>query len=125
MKNENSKNAPKVKMTEGEYRDKLHKYSNRFLTCKDLRHVWTVQRAYTEHQNSGMVSRILVCKRCGTERTDYFRLDQATERMERGYSSYRYPTGFQMAGIPRDSKPNDIIRYEAFLRFVAGPQEKK
>lgn len=115
----------KAKMTEDEYREKLHGYSNRYLACKDLRHVWAVQRAYTEHQDSGMVSRVLECKRCGTERTDYFRLDGQAQRLVRGYSSYRYPTGFQMVGIPKNIKANDIVRYEAFLRFIAGSKEKK
>lgn len=125
--NNNEKNArtpARARMTVDEYRERLHDYNDKFLLCKDIRHVWVIVAGYTEIQDSGMVSRVLECKRCHTRRTDYYRIDRQTQRMIRGYSNYRYPAGFSITGIPRDDKPNDILRYEAFLRFIAAPAKE-
>lgn len=123
-KKDDPNKASRATMTVDEYRDKLHDYSAKYLACKDIRHVWTITAGYAEVKDTGMVSRVLECKRCRTVRTDYYRVDRRTQRMERGYSNYRYPAGFSIRGIPRDEKPNDILRYEAFLRFIATPTKE-
>lgn len=125
--NHNTKKTETARMTLDEYRERLHKYNRKFLTCKDIRHVWSVQTDYTSYaENPDWFHRVLVCQRCGTVRTDYFHLDRTTNRMERGASNYRYPSGFSMRGLPQDKRLGEVMRYESFLRTIAStPQEKK
>lgn len=111
--------TPVAKMTTDEYRDRLHNYSPKFLHCKDIRHVWAVSTPYTPFEdNPSWIHRVLTCRRCGTVRTDTFHLDQMTRRMERGGSTYRYPAGFSLRGLPQERGLAEIMRYESYLRAL-------
>jgi hypothetical protein len=116
-----------TRMSMDEYRERLHEYNQKFLLCKDIRHVWKVQTTYTAFEkNPEWVQRTLICARCGTVRTDNFHIDAASQRMERGVSSYRYPAGFSLRGLPKERNLSEVMRYESFLRAIAAnPQEKK
>ena len=39
--------------------------------------------------------------------------------MERGASTYRYPAGFSMRGLPQEARLGEVMRYESFLRTIA------
>lgn len=126
MKNNDATKAQTARMSVGEYRDRLHNYSQKFLLCKDIRHVWKVETPYSSFpKNPDWVQRVLVCSRCGTVRTDNFHLDQATQRMQRGASSYRYPAGFSMRGLPQERNLSEIMRYETYLRALAQVNAKE
>lgn len=114
-------------MTLDEYRDLLHEYKQDFLLCKDIRHVWRVSTSYTsDAEDSNWIYRILTCQRCQTTRTDYFRLDTNSNRLERGYSTYRYPTGFSMRRLPQTKNLSEVMRFESYLRALqTGNKERK
>lgn len=110
-----------ARMSLVEYREKLHAYEHRYLLCKDIRHVWQVDIPYTnDAENQSWVYRVLSCQRCGTTRTDYFHLNAKSDRLERGYSTYRYPTDFSMRGLPEASKLSEVMRFESYLRSMQG-----
>lgn len=116
------------KMSIDEYRERLHEYKQDYLLCKDIRHVWRVSTSYTsDAEDSNWIYRILTCQRCTTTRTDYFRLDANSNRLERGYSTYRYPTGFSMRGLPQAKNLSEVMRFESYLRALqtANKEHKK
>jgi hypothetical protein len=112
-------------MTLTEYRERLHEYKQDFLLCKDIRHVWRVTTPFTNTaEDNTWVYRVLTCQRCSTARTDYFRLHANTNRLERGYSSYRYPSGFSMRGLPEEGRLSEVMRFESYLRALQAPDNR-
>ena len=114
-----------AKMSLRDYRDRLHEYNQDYLLCKDLRHLWQVQQDYTPYEdNKSWMLRVLVCVRCGTTRTDTFFVDKKTKRVSRGGSTYRYPSGFSMRGLPEERRLGEVMRYESFLRTLAANKQE-
>lgn len=112
--------APIAKMSLRDYRGQLHDYNTDFLKCKDLRHLWQVAQDYSpQEDNKNWMHRSLVCARCGTTRTDKFYVDKRNKRVVRGGSTYRYPPGFSMRGLPKERKLGEVMRYESFIRAIA------
>lgn len=69
----------------------VHEYDDVYLTCRGLQHVWRVVGFY---RNNGSVRRVLDCERCGTQRSDDWRLNG-----ERWPSRYQYAPGYQLKGV--------------------------
>jgi hypothetical protein len=101
-------------MTLQQYKDALRVYDEDFLLCKDMRHQWELVQPY-EKKRSGWVTRVLECSRCGTLRTDTYAIIN-NERLARAGSTYRYPTGFSMRGLPQVDKVPELTRFEAYRR---------
>lgn len=68
-----------------------------FLDCRDLRHAWkrVGDNAVTEKQKT-MLTRRLVCVRCGAIRTDSYIVTRVT--VQRVGSTYHYPEGYRVKG---------------------------
>ena len=103
-------------MTLNEFRERLHNYDENYLTCKDVRHRWTLTQSY-ERQPNGWVTRMLECDRCGTVRTDNYAILNGN-RLARAGSSYRYPEGFSFRGLPQADSLSEVVRYEAYQRAL-------
>lgn len=88
---------------------------NDHLLCRDIRHQWEEQGGFRlpvtferdKPVKPKVVSRVLVCRRCGTEREDIYDIKNF-ERI--GTSHYVYPQGYIIKG-------NSIRHY--------GPQVRK
>jgi hypothetical protein len=102
-------------MTLGEFQGKLHGYREEFLQCKDVRHRWEVVEPYRREKK--LVQRVLECQRCGTQRIDNY-VVLGSQRLARQGSSYRYPRGFSLRGLPKVDHVSEIVRYESYLRSV-------
>lgn len=85
------------------------------LPCRDLRHGWERSNDLILIKDSrGNVrhfQRVLVCFRCGTERTDEY-LMTATS-LQKLRSGYRYPKGYQIPGGANLEK----LRMELFQKM--------
>lgn len=68
----------------------VRQYDDVYLTCRDLRHVWSLVGYY---RDNGVVRRLLDCERCGTQRNDQWKANG-----ERVASSYRYAEQYVMEG---------------------------
>jgi hypothetical protein len=101
----------------------------RYSVCRDVRHAWAVENdyhVYKQYQEakgsrSMYVARDLVCMRCTTVRHEIY---LATKRngLERVSTSYAYPPGFLIQGIPAGSSAQSIlaqIRYREAMEAVA------
>jgi hypothetical protein len=110
------------RMSMEEYRDKLHEYREDFLECKDVRHHWQVTEPYHNVDRKHVV-RVLRCSRCGAERTDNYAV-VSSGRLARMGSTYRYPQGFAMRGLPQAERLSEVVRYESYLRTVKNNAEK-
>lgn len=105
-----------TQMTVAEFRRHLSQYPTNFLMCKEQRHKWDVTQNF-ERQPDGWITRISLCARCTTRRTDFFAL-AAGQRLVKRYSNYAYPTGFSFHGLPQVESISEIIRFEAFNRSI-------
>jgi hypothetical protein len=85
--------------------------------CKEQRHTWEMIQTF-ERQPDGWVTRVNLCPRCRTQRTDFFILVKSQQRLEKRYSNYTYPTGFGFHGLPQVDSISEIIRYEAYTRSL-------
>ena len=94
-------------MTLNEFRERLHNYDENYLTCKDVRHRWTLTQSY-ERQPNGWVTRV---------RTDNYAILNGN-RLARAGSSYRYPEGFSFRGLPQADSLSEVVRYEAYQRAL-------
>lgn len=107
-------------MTLADFRARLHNYDEKYLTCKDVRHRWTLTQPY-ERQPSGWVTRVLECERCGTVRTDNYAIVN-NQRLARAGSTYQYPEGFSFRGLPQADNLSEVVRFEAYLRTLGAQQ---
>lgn len=125
MSNKKKDTTHTTRMSLRDYRERLSEYNQDYLLCKDLRHLWQVQESYTPYADTeNWMHRVLTCARCGTTRTDTFFLNKKTKRMERGGSTYRYPSGFSMRGLPQEKHLGEVMRYESFLRTLAANKQE-
>jgi hypothetical protein len=100
----------------------------RFTACRDFRHAWAVENdyhVYKQYQERGRrsmyVARDLVCMRCTTMRHEVY-LATKTRGLERVSTSYSYPAGYQVQGIPAGTTAQNIlaqIRYREAMETVA------
>jgi hypothetical protein len=109
--------APQQRMTLAEFRQQLSAYPTNWLICKDTRHTWEMTQTF-ERQPDGWITRVALCTRCRTRRTDFFELSTSQKRLTKRYSSYNYPAGFGFRGLPDDGALSEVIRYEAFTRAL-------
>jgi hypothetical protein len=108
---------PQQRMTLEDYRSRLHQYPANYLSCKDIRHRWTLVEDF-HRQPGGRVVRILECDRCGTVRTDNYAM-LAGKRLARAGASYAYPENFSVRGLPQAENLSEVLRYEAYMRSLA------
>ena len=109
----------------------LSQLSERFLTCRDLRHSWHVESNFHDagfeiegNNVTQAVERIIVCRNCGTRRTDISAVVQkphSVPRIEKVSTTYKYPKGYLMSRgqIPRDIGVSQLVRYETLRRVLA------
>ena len=116
-----TKKAP-AHMTLKDFRTRLASYDNDYLLCKDMRHRWRLIQSY-ERQPNGWVTRVLECERCATVRTDNYAILN-NQRLARAGSSYRYPEGFSMRGLPEAENLSEVVRYEAYRRALNGAKNE-
>lgn len=101
----------------------------RYSECRDMRHAWAIENdyhVYKQYQEakgsrSMYVARDLVCMRCTTIRHEIY-LATKTRGLERVSTSYAYPAGFLMDGIPSGASSQSIlaqIRYREAMEAVA------
>jgi hypothetical protein len=107
---------PKHQMTLAEFRRQLSQYPTNWLICKDTRHNWEMIQTF-ERQPDGWITRVNLCPRCRTKRTDFFVLSSG-QRLTKRYSSYSYPTGFAFHGLPKVEALSEVVRYEAYNRAL-------
>ena len=109
----------------------LTQLPDKYLNCRDLRHDWKIESNFHdagfEVEGDGVtqaVERIILCKTCGTRRTDVSVVVEranSVPRMEKLSSQYRYPKGYLMkrGQIPRDIGVSQLVRYETLRRVLA------
>lgn len=108
----------------------LSQLPDRFLNCRDLRHDWKVESNYHDAgftvEGAGVkqaVERVILCKTCGTRRTDVSVVVEranSVPRMEKLSTQYKYPKGYLMkrGQIPRDIGVSQLVRYETLRRVL-------
>lgn len=97
----------------------LKKLPNDFVACRDLQHAWDRSDDFILENVRGGKQRIvrrMHCTRCGTTRTDYFRI--VNQGLEKSRSDYLYPEGFQIPKQPPGTKPLSIVRAESLRRAL-------
>lgn len=109
----------------------LSQLPDKYLNCRDLRHDWKVESNYHDAgftvEGAGVtqaVERIILCKTCGTRRTDVSVVVEranSVPRMEKLSTAYKYPKGYLMkrGQIPRDLGVSQLVRYETLRRVLA------
>ena len=101
-------------MTVSEYTEYLHSYDGRYIQCKDMRHQWDLTEDYTL-RSDGWVTRKMTCMRCDTVRTEIFAIVNKA-RLVKQSTSYAYPEGYQIHGLPQTRGLSELLRFEAIRR---------
>ncbi len=96
---------------------------DKWVACRDMRHAWATENDFhvvpqsTVGGRSMHVGRDLVCMRCETRRHEVY-LSVKGGRLEKVGQSYEYPEGYQIAGVPRGVKPQQIVQAEMYRRAM-------
>lgn len=91
-----------------------------WVACRDMRHAWDVENDFhvvpmaTEGKPTLRLQRDLICARCETTRHEYY-IKGKFGLMKDG-QSYSYPQGYQIIGVPRGVKPQEIVQQEQYRR---------
>ena len=100
----------------------LKNQPNDFLACRDMRHAWDVSTDYFLAEDDNCIIRELECMRCHACRRDSFQIAR-DRRLVRNGTSYTYPEGYLMKGVPRGNKSQDLVRGEIYRRMLAQAAE--
>ena len=102
----------------------LKKLPEKWVMCRDMRHAWAVLNdfhvpASTPGQKAVtlQIQRELVCMRCETVRYESYERTR-DGRLDKVAQGYGYPEGYQIPGVPRGVKPQQIIQAEQYRRAM-------
>lgn len=99
----------------------LQELPDKWLACRDMRHAWLVEEDFHVTVATGRrpqeIKRLLVCMRCAVEREETYHPVQGNG-LERVHSHYRYPSGYQLKGVPRGNKPSWMVQQEQYRRSM-------
>lgn len=101
-----------------------------FYACRDISHKWDVvndfyvYRQYQERKGSRsmFVARDFQCERCGSTKREVY-LARKVRGLERVATTYDYPAGYLVDGLPANVNPRRIIeqiKYRHAMERVAG-----
>lgn len=95
----------------------------KWVMCRDMRHAWAVLNDFHVPASSGVakgllqIQRELVCMRCETVRYESYERTR-DGRLDKVSQGYTYPDGYQIPGVPRGVKPQQIIQAEQYRRSM-------
>lgn len=102
--------------------DRLKKLPQDYILCRDLRHIWKVDRdLHLEGEISGRqrVERTMTCARCSTVKTEHYVLHTSMSGIQRlssvGYH-YAYPPEYAIPEMSRAEAPREILRAARFSK---------
>lgn len=102
--------------------DQVHAMAENWLMCRDMRHAWATETPYYRIEVEGgvrgalYVERAIACMRCDSRRIEIYRVHEHT--LERLASRYAYPKGYQVRGIKKGERVQDMVRYENYRRAI-------
>lgn len=103
----------------------LRELPDAFVACRDLQHAWDTATGFymEDYVYAGVeqqrVVRRMTCVRCGTERTDRFKI--VDNGLVKTRSDYRYAEGYQFPAsekFPPGTKPLSVVRAESLRRSL-------
>ena len=105
--------------------ERLRQQPTSFVYCRDpgIRHAWMIENDFHDipitqvGRRLAMLGRDEVCARCNTVKRETF-VVQKGGVIEKVSTSYDYPDGYQMAGVPRGVKRSTIIYQENYRRAM-------
>lgn len=108
--------------------DALHELPDTWLMCRDVRHAWSVENDFHVTSQTPKtiqeIRRSLVCLRCGVLRNEVY-IPTRFGGLEKTHSSYVYPQGYQIRGVPRGVKPQALVQSEQYRRTLSKVAESQ
>jgi hypothetical protein len=108
--------------------NRLQNLPDNWVQCRDMKHAWTVDdnfhvTRFGLRNKIAEIKRILVCLRCGTKRHETY-VPTGWGGLEKVRSYYQYPEEYQIRGVPRGVKPQQIIQQEQWRRVQTALAEQ-